>query len=68
MITYSPLWHTLKNQGVSQYQLIKDYGVDNAQLQRLRQNQVVKTLTLNKLCQILDCRIEDIIEYVPDHT
>ena len=68
MITYSPLWHTLKNEGVSQYQLIKDYGVDNAQLQRLRQNQVVKTLTLNKLCQILDCRIEDIIEYVPDHT
>lgn len=67
MITYSPLWHTLKNKGVSQYQLIKDYGVDNAQLQRLRQNQVVKTLTLNKLCQILDCRIEDIIEYVPDH-
>ena len=52
--------------GISQYQLIKDYGIDKAQLQRLRQNMVVKTIILNRLCQILDCRIEDIMEYVPD--
>ncbi|WP_302435348.1 helix-turn-helix domain-containing protein [Roseburia inulinivorans] len=40
--------------------------MDKAQLQRLRQNMVVKTIILNRLCQILDCRIEDIMEYVPD--
>ena len=66
MIKYDPLWRTLKENGISQYQLIKDYGIDKAQLQRLRQNLVVKTLILNRLCQILNCRIEEIMEYVPD--
>ena len=66
MIKYDPLWRTLKEKGISQYQLIKDYGMDKAQLQRLRQNLVVKTLILNRLCQILNCRIEEIMEYVPD--
>lgn len=58
MIKYDPLWRTLKEKGISQYQLIKDYGIDKAQLQRLRQNLVVKTLILNRLCQILNCRID----------
>ena len=66
MIKYDPLWRTLKEKGISQYQLIKDYGIDKAQLQRLRQNLVVKTLILTRRCQILDCRIEDIMEYVTD--
>lgn len=66
MIKYDPLRRTLKEKGISQYQLIKDYGIDKAQLQRLRQNLVVKTLILNRLCQILNCRIEEIMEYVPD--
>lgn len=66
MIKYDPLWRTLKEKGISQYQLIKDYGIDKAPLQRLRQNLVVKTLILNRLCQILNCRIEEIMEYVPD--
>lgn len=66
MIKYDPLWRTLKEKGISQYQLIKDYGIDKVQLQRLRQNLVVKTLILNRLCQILNCRIEEIMEYVPD--
>lgn len=66
MIKYDPLWRTLKEKGISQYQLIKDYGIDKAQLQRLRQNLVVKTLILNRLRQILNCRIEEIMEYVPD--
>lgn len=66
MITYDRLWITLKKKGISQYKLIKYYGIDKAQLHRLRKNMVVKTLILNRLCSILDCRIEDIIEFVPD--
>lgn len=66
MITYDRLWATLKEKNISQYKLIKDYGIDKAQLQRLRQNMVVKTIILNRLCSILDCRIEDIMEYIPD--
>ena len=44
MIKYDPLWDTLKKRGISQYSLIKDYGIDKAQLQRLRSNMVVKTM------------------------
>lgn len=66
MLKYDKLWLTLKERNISQYKLIKDYGIDKAQLHRLRKNMVVKTLILNRLCAILDCRIEDIVEYVPD--
>ena len=66
MIRYDPLWRTLKEKNISQYRLIQEYGIDKAQLQRLRQNMVVKTVILNTLCTILDCKIEDVIEYVPD--
>ncbi len=66
MISYGPLWKTLKEKKISQYKLINDYGIDNAQLHRLRHNLVVKTVTLDNLCRILDCRIEEIVEYIPD--
>jgi len=68
MLKYDKLWATLKEKNISQYKLIKDYGIDKAQLQRLRKNMIVKTMILNRLCSILDCRIEDIVEYVPDDT
>ena len=66
MIRFDPLWRTLKEKNISQYQLIKEYGIDSAQLQRLRENQIVKTMILDTLCTILDCCVEDIIEYVPN--
>ncbi len=66
MISYDRLWKTLKEKNISQYKLINEYGIDNAQLHRLRHNMVVKTVILDTLCRILDCKIEDIMEYVPD--
>ena len=66
MIKYDRLWETMRRNGVSQYRLIKDYGIDKARLHRIRKNMVVKTIILNNLCSILHCRIEDIMEYVPD--
>lgn len=66
MIKYDRLWATLEEKNISQYYLIKNYGIDKAQLHRLRKNMVVKTLIINTLCQILDCNVEDIMEYVPD--
>lgn len=66
MIKYDKLWITLKKKNISQYKLIKYYGVDKAQLQRLRNNEIVKTLIINRLCNSLDCNVEDIMEYVPD--
>lgn len=63
MISYEPLWDTLRQKHISQYQLIKKYGFSSGQLSRLRRNQYVSTHTLEVLCQILDCKIEDIIVY-----
>ena len=54
MIRYDPLWRTLKAKNISQYRLIKDYGIDKAQLQRLRDNRVVKTMILDTLCPPAD--------------
>ena len=66
MIKYDRLWATMKQKHLSQYRLIKDYEIDRAQLHRLRKNMIVKTITIDNLCRILDCDVEDIMEYVPD--
>ena len=66
MIVYDRLWKTMKEKGVSQYSLIKNYHIHEAQLYRLRKNMVVKTITLDRLCEILECEIEDICQYVKD--
>lgn len=66
MIVFDKLWETIKKQGLSQYKLIHQYHVSPGQLDRLRKNESVTTYTLNTLCGILNCRLEDIAEYVPD--
>lgn len=63
MITFDRLWSTMKQRGISQYKLIKDYNISSGQLDRLRKNGNVNTYTLNQLCNILDCNLEDIAEY-----
>lgn len=66
MLIYDRLWNMLKEKNISQYKLISEYGIDNAQIHRLKHNMIVKTVILDTLCRILDCKIEDIMEYVPD--
>lgn len=68
MISYRPLWATMKSRGVSQYKLIKDYHFSTGQLDRLRKNESVSTHTLDILCQILDCKIEDVAVYLEEET
>ena len=63
MITFEPLWDTLKEKGISQYKLIKEYNISTGQLDRLRKNGNVNTYTLNQLCKILQCKLEDIAIY-----
>ncbi|MBR6312916.1 MAG: helix-turn-helix transcriptional regulator, partial [Oscillospiraceae bacterium] len=57
-------WRLMKRKNVSQYKLIKEFGFSSGQLDRLRKNDNVSTFTLNRLCEILDCGLEDIAEYV----
>ena len=66
MISYQPLWATMKNRGISQYKLIKDYHFSTGQLDRLRKNDSVSTNTLDILCSILDCELEEVAVYLPD--
>ena len=66
MIVYDRLLATMRDRGVSQYKLIRDYHVSSGQLDRLRKNENVSTYTLSQLCRILSCRLEDIAEYKDD--
>lgn len=61
-IDYSPLWLTMESKGVSQYQLLKS-GIDNKTLDTLKKNRNITLLTLEKLCKILDCTPNDIVEF-----
>ena len=66
MISYRPLYKTLKEKGVTTYKLINEFGISRSLLDRLKHNKPITTVTLNDLCTFLDCRVEDILEYVPD--
>lgn len=66
MIIFNKLWDTLKKKGVSTYKLREDCGIDSKTVRRLKANNNIETKTLSKLCAALDCKIEDIMEYVPD--
>ena len=66
MIVYERLWKTMQEKGISQYKLLKEYGFSSGQLDRIRRGESITMYTLNSLCRILDCRVEDILEYVPD--
>lgn len=63
MIVFDRLWTTMKEKGVSQYKLIKEYKISTGQLDRLRKTENVNTYTLDQLCRILDCSLDDIAEY-----
>ncbi|SCW67208.1 DNA-binding transcriptional regulator, XRE family [Ruminococcaceae bacterium YRB3002] len=62
MIVYDRLWNTMTQKGVTQYRLVVN-GISHSTLARLKKNQTVNTDTLNKLCSILNCDIEEIVEY-----
>lgn len=66
MIVFDKLWKTMKEKNISQYKLLKEYGFSSGQLDRLRKNANVNTYTLNQLCRILNCKLEDIAEYIDD--
>lgn len=63
MITYEPFWNTLKNSDESTYTLIYNHNLSSSTIDRLRKNKPLSTTTLNDICRILDCDINDIISY-----
>lgn len=65
MIVYDRLWKLIKEKKVSQYKL-NNLGISHSTLTRLKRNQVVNTETIDKLCAILECNVEDIMEFRKD--
>lgn len=63
IIDYSPLWDTMSKKNISQYKLIKA-GIDNKTLDALRKNKNITLLTLEKLCNIIDCTPNDIVRFI----
>lgn len=66
MIRFDRLWKTMEEKNVSTYQLREQCGIDSKTIRRLKANENMETKTLNKLCAALDCKLEDIAEYVHD--
>ncbi|RHQ19707.1 XRE family transcriptional regulator [Lachnospiraceae bacterium AM48-27BH] len=63
MITFEPLWETLKNKKITQYDLITKYNMSRGTLDNLKHNRSITLTTLNDLCEMFDCDICDIIKY-----
>lgn len=66
MIVYDPLWETMRRKGITTYALIKQFHFSRGTLDSLKQNRNISTATLNDLCSILSCRVEDVLRYIPD--
>lgn len=62
LIDYSPLWATMEQKNISQYKLLKS-GIDNRTLDSLKKGKNITMLTLNKLCNILDCTPNDVVTF-----
>ena len=65
MISYATFWDTLKKSGESTYTLIKDHRISSSTIDKLRKNKPLNTTTINDLCRVLGCRVQDIMEYIP---
>lgn len=64
MIDYSPFWMTLQNSEETTYSLINKYKISSSTVDRLRKNKPLSTVTINDLCRILNCQVEEIARYV----
>lgn len=67
MISYEPFYKTLKKKNISTYKLIHDFGVSRSLLDRLKHNRAISTVTLNDLCTILQCTVDEILVFIPDN-
>lgn len=65
MIVYDPFWNTLRNSRETTYTLIKDYRISSSTIDKLRKNKPLNTTTVNDLCRILQCQVQEIMKYQP---
>lgn len=66
MISYNPFYNTLRAKGLTEYFLIYKQGLSSNTIHRIKHGEAISTKTLDTLCFILDCGVDEIIEYVKD--
>lgn len=66
MLSYEPLWETMKEQNITTYTLINKYNINPRTINNLRHNKSITMYTLERLCQILHCKPNDVIDFTPD--
>lgn len=66
MISYEPFYKTLEKKKMTTYKLITHHNISRSLIDRLKHNKPITTMTLNDLCKILDCKVEDIMVYIED--
>ena len=66
IITYEPLWETLRKKDISTYALIRHYSFSKGTLDSLKHNRNISTATLNDICNMLECDVGDVIRFTPD--
>ena len=64
MISYEPFYKTLKDRNLTTYKLVKDYNVSRSLLDRLKHNKPLSTVTIDDLCGMLQCNVDDIMVYI----
>lgn len=65
MIDYGPLWQTMEEKGITQYQLLKN-GIDNKTLDSIKKGKNITLITLEKLCSIIGCTPNDIVRFIDE--
>lgn len=66
MISYSPFFETIERKRVSLYYLRTRHGISNGTFHRMRKGMWLSTRSINDFCRILNCRVEDVMTYIPD--
>lgn len=66
MLSYKPLWATMEKQGITTYALINKQGINPRTINNLKHDKSITMYTLEHLCQILDCKPNDVVEFLPD--
>ena len=64
MISYAPLWRTMEEKGITTYLLITKYQINPRTINNLKHNRGITVYTMERLCEILNCTRNDIVEFI----
>lgn len=66
MISYRPLWETMRRKNITTYTLVEKFKFSKGTLHSLKHGHNISTATLDDICRMLDCKVEDVLVYIPE--